>query len=287
MSDPAPLDAAWWASSGASSWLQQADRLEAQLEPILEVLFAAAQLRPGEHVLDVGCGRAATTLRAASLVGRAGRVTGLDIATELIDAARALPAESSDSADTSWVVADAERHHFRTDTFDAVISRFGVMFFTDPIAAFANLRTACRPHGRLVVAVWQPRHRSTIQRLPFETARATASALGCELRGIADDAGPFACGVEAHTVGILGDAGWHDITFQPSTVALYVGGPGTTPAEAARVSISIGSLSTLVRDAPAEVVEAIAADLERAYEAAWDGTGIKLDAAIAMVTARP
>ena len=146
----AGFTAADWAGDSAKRWASQADRLEAQLIPVSEVLFRAARLRAGEHVLDVGCGRGATTLEAARMVGRDGAVTGIDIAATLIDEARQFGAATPN---VEFVIADAQRHDFDRAHFDVAISRFGVMFFDDAVAAFSKLRAAMRPGGRFVGAV--------------------------------------------------------------------------------------------------------------------------------------
>jgi SAM-dependent methyltransferase len=118
-----------------------------------EVLHAAAAVAAQDRVLDVGCGTGVSTRRAARAATQ-GRVLGVDVSAPLVEHARLLAAQGG-LAHTEFAVADAQTHPFPAAGFDVVISRFGVMFFADPRAAFANLARALRPGGRLAVLVWQ------------------------------------------------------------------------------------------------------------------------------------
>jgi SAM-dependent methyltransferase len=118
-----------------------------------EVLHAAAAVAPGDRVLDVGCGTGVSTRRAARAAS-SGRVLGVDVSAPLVEHARLL-ADREGLTHTEFVVADAQVHPFPAAGFDVVMSRFGVMFFADPPAAFANLARGLRPGGRLAVLVWQ------------------------------------------------------------------------------------------------------------------------------------
>lgn len=273
-----------WATERAAPWLAHADRLEAMLAPVDGVVFNHAGLDAGEHVVDVGCGRGATSRHAASLVGREGSVLGIDVSPAMIEAAVATPRDH-EMARIDWVTADASAHAFAPSAADVVISRFGVMFFDDPVAAFSNLRRAARPGGRLAVAVWQPRDQSEFQHRAIDLAVDIAGGLGVMLEPEPPDAGPFAFGVEDRAVAIVGAAGWDDVQFHPHVIDFYLGGPGTTPSEAVEMGHAIGPLEVLLRDAPLEVWPPIDAALIADFETLWDGTGILLPGAIAVVTA--
>jgi SAM-dependent methyltransferase len=118
-----------------------------------EVLHAAAAVATNDQVLDVGCGTGVSTRRAARAASE-GRALGVDVSAPLVEHARLLAAREG-PANIQFVVADAQAHPFPPAGFDVVMSRFGVMFFADPRAAFANLARALRPGGRLAVLVWQ------------------------------------------------------------------------------------------------------------------------------------
>ena len=270
-----------WAGERAQAWAAMADRLEAQIEPVSDLLFAAAQLVGGERVLDVGCGRGATTRRASHAVGPEGEVVGLDVAANLIEEAGRM---AHDGPDIRWMVADAQRAELPAAQFDLVLSRFGVMFFDDPRAAFANLLAATAPGGRLCVAVWQTRDRSEILQRPLDVAREVADQHGFAMELPPPDFGPCAFGDPAITTGFLVDAGWSDVRFVPHRLDLYAGGPG--PVEhAVEIGLTIGALQVALTGAPPEVVDAIRAALTADLTTAYDGVGVKLTGAVAIVTA--
>lgn len=139
-----------WNEDRAASWLANADARERQLQPVSDALFERASLQPGERVLDVGVGSGPTTSQAWQAVRPDGSVTGIDIAAPMINAAR----QRITAPEIEWIVGDAAAYDFPPGTYDAVISRFGVMFFADPPAAFRNLCEATRPGGQLIVTVW-------------------------------------------------------------------------------------------------------------------------------------
>jgi SAM-dependent methyltransferase len=244
-------------------------------------LFAAAQLAEGERVLDVGCGRGSTTRRAASAVGPAGEVVGLDVAANLIEEARRLP---HDGPPITWMIADAQRADLPAAHFDVVLSRFGVMFFDDATAAFANLAAATAFTGRLCVAVWQTRDRSEILQRPLDVAADVAGRLGFGLELPPPDFGPCAFGDPATITEVLAAAGWSDVRFEPHTLQMYAGGPGSV-ADAVEIGLTIGPLQLALAEAPAEVVDAIRAALSADLSSAHDGVGVKLTGAVGIVTA--
>lgn len=284
---PAPgLSSADWADEASRRWLAHADQLEAMLMPVDQVLVPAAHLIAGASVLDVGCGRGATARAAAVAVGPSGHVTGVDISSEVVAEAADAPAPP-DGATLSWIAADAATHPFPPATYDRVISRFGTLFFDDPVAAFANLQQAIRPDGELVMAVWQPRDASEFQSLAIDVAARVAAGLGHELPLDPPDAGPFAYGHPDHVTDVLHRAGWSQVSFTPHELVLYLGGPGTTPEQAVELGRTVGPLRFLLADVPDEVSDAVTTALRGELAARWDGTGVPLTAAIAIVSARP
>ena len=143
-----------WNGDSGTRWVARADERDLVLAPVAEALLSAARLAPGEQVLDIGCGCGATTL-AAARVGHAGAVTGLDLSAPMLELARRRAADEG-IANVAFIQGDAQTHALPASGFDLVISRFGTMFFADPVTAFTNLRSALQPGGRLAIATWQP-----------------------------------------------------------------------------------------------------------------------------------
>lgn len=270
-----------WAGASGRAWLAGADRLEAQLAPVTDVLLDRAALAPGESVLDVGCGRGSTTRAAAAAVGT-GRVIGLDIADELVDAARGLDPDGR----CEWVVADAQAAALDGLGVDVVLSRFGVMFFRDPLLAFVNLAGAVRPGGRLCVAAWQNRDRSPFQAVPIAAATAAAAEMGLQPPVGPSDGGAFSLGDAGRVKDLLTMAGWSDVGHEPLTVTLHAGGPGASPAEAAALFGAIGPFGEWLRAIDSGSAGRIVSAMETALIPFHGPTGVVIDGAIAIVTAR-
>ncbi len=135
-------------------WVREADRWDGTSGRFGDAMLEAAELEPGQRVLDVGCGAGSTTIEAARRVAPKGAAVGIDISGPALALARER-AVASGVYGVEFIEADAQAHPFDPGAFDVVISRFGTMFFSDPVAAFANLRRALRRGGRLAVVAWQ------------------------------------------------------------------------------------------------------------------------------------
>jgi len=287
-------DADVWDGDRVERWLRQAEGLERQLAPVSEVLLAAARLAPGESVLDVGCGTGPTTVAAAALVGPTGRVRGLDVSSAMLAAAAAAAAAESAAgapgAPIEWIEADAVTWAPPTTDVDVVLSRFGVMFFSDPERAFANLAAATVGGGRLAIAVWRRRDESPLFAVPLHAAVGALRSSGGEDAALdallaADGGGPFSLHDEGALTDLLGAAGWADVTVTAHTLDLrFVG--GLPPAEAAEAALDFGPTRLAVADAGedarararAAIAESLADHLED------DGT-VVLAGAVNVVTA--
>lgn len=203
-----------WNSASGPVWVEMQAILDRMLAPFETLLTDAAFPGAGREVLDIGCGAGATTLAMARRLGAEGLALGVDISEPLVAAARGR-AEAEGLRSAAFVLADAQTHDFDPGAFDAVVSRFGVMFFDDPEAAFANIRRALVPGGRLAFVAW----RSPADN-PFMTtaARAVAPFVPPAPPPAPDAPGQFGFADGARVARILAAAGWRDIVVQPIDV---------------------------------------------------------------------
>ncbi|WP_432042648.1 class I SAM-dependent methyltransferase [Streptomyces cadmiisoli] len=202
---------ALWNGVAGRNWVATQDLIDQVYKP-LETLVAEAA-GPGSRVLDVGCGTGATTVAAARRAGAGGDCVGVDIAEPMIAAARARA--EREGVPARFVRADAATHAFEPDSFDLVVSRFGVMFFDDFAGAFANLRRAARPGARLRLVVWRGPDDN-----PFMTTaeRAAAPLLPDLPRREPDAPGQFAFARADRIRGVLEDGGWTGVDTEPVDV---------------------------------------------------------------------
>lgn len=263
MSDPS-ADA--WAGERVARWLRQSDGLERQLAPVSEVLMAAAALAAGESVLDVGCGTGPTTRTAATAVGSDGTLTGLDVSGEMLAAAESVD-RGPGSAPIEWVTADVVDWSPPRNAFDVVLSRFGVMFFTDPAAAFTTLATATRAGGRLAIAVWDRRNASDLFDLPLQATLTVRRAHGwADPDGLSEVGGPFSLSDTEAIAAMLEGAGWSGVGAARHQLALPYGGglPADEAAAAAAdfgpTRLALAGLDDRVRAEAIAAIEAVCAE---------------------------
>lgn len=267
-----------WNGDSGHRWVARADERDRVLAPVADALLDAAAPTPGDRVLDVGCGCGVTTLSAASEVGDAGSVMGIDISVPMLDVARQR-ARTAGFANTSFVDADAQTHAFEPGSADLVISRFGTMFFSDPNAAFTNIATALDSGGRLCLATWQPLVANEWLAIPGATLLAHA-----ELPAT-DPAGPgmFAQSDPAVVTATLSAAGFGDITIDPTEVTFTI---GQTIDEAVEYLADSGpgrALLETIAEGPAR--EAAIADVRDALADHHDQSGVRLRGGIWLVSA--
>jgi SAM-dependent methyltransferase len=271
-----PDQIAYWNAKTGDTWAELQDQLDRQLAPLGARAQAALAPRAGERILDVGCGCGDTTLALAKAVGPAGEVVGLDISRPMLEVARRRAAEGG--AKARFVEADAQTATLEGG-FDGLYSRFGVMFFADPAAAFRNLLGALKPGGRLAFVCWRPFNEVEYLGLPLRAALAVLPEAPPPADPFAP--GPFAFGDADRTRRILDEAGFADIDIQPFDTPIGSGGLEETVALTQR----IGPLGNLLRESPDLAAAAIAAVREAL--SAHDGPdGVRLNGAVWIVTAR-
>lgn len=269
--------AALWNDANGKTWVELQAMLDRMLAPFADIVVGEAFPGEGGRVLDIGCGAGATSLMMARRLGPKGYVLGADISAPLVAAARNR-ADAEGLGEAAFVQADAQTYPFEAGDFDAVMSRFGVMFFDDPEAAFANFRRAAKPGGKLAFVAW----RSPAEN-PFMTAamRAAAPYLPETPAPKPDAPGQFGFADGERVRRILAAAGWGSVEAKPIDVESSV------PEADLRTYVTrMGPVGAALRDLP----EAKQAEIVRAVSAAFDAFvkdgEARFTAACWLVTAR-
>jgi SAM-dependent methyltransferase len=212
----------YWNTQSGQKWVAQNARLDQLLEHFGLAALERAKPAKGERVLDVGCGLGATTRALAARVGPSGSVTGVDISTPMLAAARER-ARVEKCDNVRFENADAQTHTFTPNSFDLLFSRFGVMFFIDPLAAFINLARAVRPGGRLSFVCWQGLGSNAWMREPMAAMAKQVTLPAPATPPDPNAPGPMAFADAARVRGILERAGFRNVNFEPYTGQLLLG----------------------------------------------------------------
>ncbi|MGH6650629.1 MAG: class I SAM-dependent methyltransferase [Sphingopyxis sp.] len=271
-----------WAGASGDNWVVHQQRLDLMLEAFGETAIAAAGIAPADHILDIGCGAGATSFALAERVGPDGQVLGVDISPQLVARARA---SAPAGAPVLFQLADAATAALPPAAFDLIFSRFGVMFFDDPVAAFAHMRAALRPDGRLAFACWRAPADNDWVRLPMAAIRPLVTPPPTDPLA----PGPFAFADRERVETILTAAGFADIEMAPFDAVIPYGW-GATRAEAiddaVRLASAVGPLSRALADQPDDIREKAAAAVRAALAERPGETSLLLDGAAWIVTAK-
>jgi SAM-dependent methyltransferase len=269
-----------WNEEAGPRWVAMQRDLDAELEPFGVAAMNALELPPGARVLDVGCGAGATSLALAERV-RPGQVVGIDISAPLLDRARQ---RGEGIANLRFELADAQTYAFSREQCDAVFSRFGVMFFADPIAAFSNLRLALRTDGELGFVCWRAMQDNPSFSLPLEAALPflphppKPSEPGAP--------GPFAFADAERIKRILETAGFGDLEIAPHDPELVYAGRSDLEG-AVELALQVGPLSrALTGVVDEEILARVRAAVREAFVPYHTPSGVTLPAATWLVTAR-
>jgi SAM-dependent methyltransferase len=199
-----------WNGLGGQAWVDEQELLDRVFKPLETLLVDAVAADTRRRVLDVGCGTGSTTIAVARALGRHGHCIGIDISEPMIAAAR-VRAEREGMA-VRFICANAQEHIFEPASVDMIISRFGVMFFNDPVRAFANLRHATTDNACARLIAW----RSPAENPFMTTAERAAAPLLPSLPARRSDApGQFAFADRDRVHTILETSGWSDIDIRP------------------------------------------------------------------------
>jgi SAM-dependent methyltransferase len=270
---------AYWNGPGGAHWVERQPFQDVLLAPIAKILLDHAAVKAGDRILDVGCGCGATSIALAERVAPKGSVLGIDISAPMLARAQQLAPEG---LPLDFVLADATVHPFNPQSIDQLVSRFGVMFFAEPAATFANLRRALRPEGRVTFLCWrEPKHNAWLM-TPLQAISQHVPKLpevGPE------DPGPFSFASEQRVQRILTEAGYTDIAMEPHDLSLDVAiGRGLDTA--VQGALQIGPAARALQDQPPELREAARKSIREALAPFARGDSVPMAASIWIVTAR-
>ena len=268
----------YWNGPASQKWVDQSERLDAMLSIYAAQIIESAALTSDERALDIGCGAGALTIAASAQGNPEIGSHGVDVSTPLLTLAKAR-AKAADSAAT-FETADASA--FASDSaFDLMISRFGVMFFEDPVAAFANIRAQLRPDGRLVFMCWQSLPANEWAFAPLQAALPLLKQP--PQPGDPTAPGPFAFADKDRLAGLLADAGWQRVSIDGFTPSVEL--PGEDLETSAKFMLELGPLSRLIAEQGLEPEPVEAALMERLRGAATETGRVKMASACWLVTA--
>jgi SAM-dependent methyltransferase len=270
--------AEFW-SQMAPTWLDLEDQMAEVLGPPGQLAMDRLGLLPGQRVVDLGCGSGRTTLELAARAGPGGAVTGVDISAEMLAYGRAEAARLG-AGNVEFLHADTQVHDFGQARFDAAYSRFGVMFFIDPVAAFANVRRALRPGGTLSFVCWQSVLDNEWMLIP-RTAVAEVTGAQAPVSG-PDEPGPFSLSDPGRVRAVLGAAGFSSIAVTPHADDLVIT-EDRIPEVAATGARGPGGRQAL-RDADGETRQRALAAIETAFRARLHDGVVRTSRAVLLVT---
>ncbi|OQW55173.1 MAG: SAM-dependent methyltransferase [Proteobacteria bacterium SG_bin9] len=265
-----------WNGPAGHAWVGTQELIDHIFAPLQALLIEAIPNESGLRILDVGCGTGGTTMAAARKAGANGHCTGVDISEPML--AAACQRAERERTRATFIYADAQTHAFEPERFDMIISRNGVMFFDEPVLAFANLRRAAKPGAPLRFITW----RSAAEN-PFMTTAERAAApllpnLPVRKPGMP---GQFALAEQQRIQSILDESGWRDIDVQPIDLTC------TFPEAALeRYFTLLGPVGLALSDADEQTRTLVIDAVRAAFDRFMHGDEIRFTAACWLVTAR-
>lgn len=271
----------FWNSAATRAWADQYERMDRAVAALTKELLDLAAPQPGERVLDIGCGPGTTILELAKRVGPGGHVLGADVSQPSVARARERIATAG-LRHAEIIVADASVHPFAPESFDLTFSRFGIMFFSDPVAAFANVRRAMKPGGRLALAVFRAASEKLWPNAPLEAVRHLLPPIAAPGP---EEPGPFSWADPTRVHRILEGAGFGEVSLTPLDPEIRLGGP-KGEAEAADFVMAMGPLMRVLPSLSGAQRENVRATLETYFRGHATSQGVVLPAEIRVARAR-
>jgi len=232
----------YWNAVAGETWAQFQESLDRQIEPLGLAGIGVLQPVPGEHIIDIGCGCGQTPLALAARVAPSGSVVGIDLSRPMLEVARRRPRPAA-NLHVDFRQLDAQNGDIGRGVFDAAFSRFGVMFFSDPVAAFRNIRASLKPGGRLVFVCWRPLAENPWMLSPLQAALPFIPPVAPP---DPTAPGPFAFADAGRVRSILSDAGFVAVRINPFDARI---GSGDLE-QSLKLALRVGPLGRALREHP-------------------------------------
>ena len=262
----------FWNSAASRAWADEHERMDRAVAEVTKALLDMAVAQPGERVLDIGCGGGTTVLELAARVGPDGHVLGADVAEQSVARVRERIAAAG-LRHAEAIVADVSSQPFEPNSFDLSFSRFGVMFFSDPVTAFANVRRAMKPGGRVALAVFRAAADNLWPNSPLAVVRHLLPPI--PVPG-PEDPGPFSWADPGRVHRILEGAGFREVSLTVLDPLIQLGGRA---AEAAQFMMLFGPLTRVLPALQASQRDAVRSALEVFFQEHTTSRGVVLPAA--------
>jgi SAM-dependent methyltransferase len=242
--EPSPNTAQseYWNATAGETWAQFQEPLDRQIEPLGLAAIDVLQPALGEHIIDIGCGCGQTSLTLAARVAPTGSVLGIDLSTPMLEVARYRPRPTANLC-VDFRQLDAQTGAIGRGIFDAAFSRFGVMFFSDPVAAFANIRASLKPGGRLVFVCWRSLGENPWMLAPLQAALPFIPPVAPP---DPTAPGPFAFADPSRVRSILTEAGFASVTTDPLDARIG----GGDLEQSLKLALRMGPLGAALREHP-------------------------------------
>lgn len=232
----------YWNAVAGETWVQFQEPLDRQIEPLGLAAIDVLQPVPGEHIIDIGCGCGQSSLTLAARVAPTGSVVGIDLSRPMLEVARQRPRPAANLR-VDFRQLDAQNGGLGRGVFDAAFSRFGVMFFGDPVAAFGNIRASLKPGGRLVFVCWRSLAENPWMLAPLQAALPFIPPVAPP---DPTAPGPFAFADAGRVRAILSDAGFASVTTDPFNARIG----GADVEQSLKLALRLGSLGAALREHP-------------------------------------
>ena len=272
----------YWNGQAGQNWIAENRFTDMMYQPFGNKAIERAAPTSGEHILEVGCGCGTTTLELAKLVGPGGTITALDVSSVMLGVAQ--ERARSAAVPINFLNADAETCALEPETYDVLFSQFGVMFFANPGAAFANFYQALKPGGRIAFVCWRGTERNPFMMVPFNAVHSFMPDLAPPNPDA--PASPFSFESKEKAGGMLNEAGFVDVLFEPFEIDASMGEGSLEECTRFVIAFAGGTVGAVIRGAGEENTTAIVNALQTGLTPYHAGNRIMLGASAWIVSAR-